>query len=208
MKLLLIGATGLVGHQVLTQALEDPRVETVTAPSRRPLGTSHRKLVAPIVRFDDLPADADWWKADAAICTLGTTIGKAGSREAFREVDHDYPLAVARLARAHGTPRFAVVSAKGANRNSPVFYSRVKGETEADLTALAFPSLTIARPGSIDRAERRAGERLALLVMERLGPVLPRAWRINPAARIAKVLLDAALGDRMGTAVIDSAEMA
>ena len=210
MKLLLIGATGLVGHQVLTQALEDPRVETVIAPSRRPLAVNHRKLVAPIVRFDDLPADADWWKADAAICTLGTTIGKAGSREAFREVDHDYPLAVARLARAHGTPRFAVVSAKGANRNSPVFYSRVKGETEADLTALAFPSLTIVRPGLIggDRAERRAGEHLALLVLERLGPVLPRAWRINPAARIAKVLLDAALGDRMGTAVIDSAEMA
>ncbi|PWE52030.1 NAD-dependent dehydratase, partial [Metarhizobium album] len=93
MKLLLIGATGLVGHQVLTQALEDPRVETVIAPSRRPLSTSHRKLVAPIVRFDDLPQEADWWKVDAAICTLGTTIGKAGSREAFREVDHDYPLA-------------------------------------------------------------------------------------------------------------------
>ena len=210
MKLLLIGATGLVGHQVLTQALDDPRVETVIAPSRRPLSTSHRKLVAPIVRFDDLPREADWWKADAAICTLGTTIGKAGSREAFREVDHDYPLAVARLARAHGTPRFAVVSAKGANRKSPVFYSRVKGETEADLTALDFPSLTIVRPGLIggDRTERRAGEHLALLVLERLGPVLPRAWRINPAARIAKVLLDAALGDRMGTAVIDSAEMA
>jgi len=170
MKLLLIGATGLVGHQVLTQALEDPRVETVTAPSRRPLGTSHRKLVAPIVRFDDLPADADWWKADAAICTLGTTIGKAGSREAFREVDHDYPLAVARLARAHGTPRFAVVSAKGANRNSPVFYSRVKGETEADLTALAFPSLTIARPGSIRgyRMALCAVEHIARLLLERL----------------------------------------
>lgn len=74
---------------------------------------------APIVRFDDLrPKDADWWQADAAICTLGTTIGKAGSREAFREVDHDYPLVVARFARAHGTPLFAVISAMGANRNS------------------------------------------------------------------------------------------
>ncbi|WP_343314182.1 hypothetical protein AAIB41_03295 [Brucella sp. BE17] len=126
MKLLLIGAT-------LTQALANPRIETVVAPARRPLAVTHRKLTAPVVRFDDLPKDADWWQAEAAICTLGTTIGKAGSREAFRQVDHDYP--------------FAVVSAKGANRNSPFFYSRVKGEVEADLAALAFPSLTLVRSG-------------------------------------------------------------
>lgn len=210
MKLLLIGATGLVGHEVLSHALASPRIETVIAPARRPLAVTHRKLTAPVVRFDDLPEDADWWKADAAICTLGTTIKKAGSREAFRQVDHDYPLAVARLARAHGTPRFAVIAAMGANRNSLFFYSRVKGELEADLEALAFPSLTIVRPGLIggDRAERRAGEHAAMLVLERLGPVLPKAWRINPAARIAEVLLYAALGDSTGTRIVGSAEMA
>lgn len=210
MKLLLIGATGLVGHEVLAQALASPRVETVTAPTRRPLAVAHRKLTAPIVRFDDLPEDADWWRADAAICTLGTTIGKAGSREAFRKVDHDYSLAVARLARAHGTPRLAVVSAMGANRNSPFFYSRVKGELEADLAALAFPSLTVARPGLIggDRAERRPGEHVARLVLEWLGPALPKAWRVNSAARIAEVLLDAALDDRTGTRFVGAAEMA
>lgn len=210
MKLLLVGATGLVGHQVLMRALEDPRIESVIAPARRPLAVTHRKLTAPTVRFEDLPQDADWWQADAAICTLGTTIAKAGSREAFRQVDHDYPLAVARLARAHGTPRFAIVSAMGANRNSLFFYSRVKGELEADLEALAFPSLTIVRPGLIggDRVERRAGEQVTLLVLQRLGPVLPKAWRINPAARIAEVLLDAALGDRAGTRIVGSAEMA
>lgn len=210
MKLLLVGATGLVGHEVLTQALASPRIETVIAPSRRPLAVTHRKLTAPVVRFDDLPRDADWWQADAAICTLGTTSRNAGSREAFRQVDHDYPLAVARLARAHRTPRFAVISAMGANRNSPFFYSRVKGELEADLTALAFPSLTLVRPGLIggDRTERRTGEHVALLVLKRLGPLLPKAWRINPAARIAKSLLDAALDDRTGTRIIGSAEMA
>lgn len=210
MKLLLIGATGLVGHQVLTQALEDPRVESVIAPSRRALGANHRKLTAPVVRFDDLPKDADWWQADAAICTLGTTISKAGSREAFREVDHDYPLAVARLARAHGTPRFAVVSAMGANRNSPFFYSRVKGEMEAALEALGFPALALVRPGLIggERAERRSGEHAALLALKLLGPVLPRAWRLNPASRIATVLLDSALDHWTGTRIIGSAEMA
>jgi uncharacterized protein YbjT (DUF2867 family) len=210
MKLLLVGATGLVGHEVLTQALANPRIETVIAPARRPPAVTHRKLTAPIVRFDDLPKDADWWRTDAAICTLGTTIRKAGSREAFRQVDHDYPLAVARLAKAHGTPRFAIVSAMGANRNSPFFYSRVKGELEAELTALAFPSLTLVRPALIggDRTEQRAGEHLTLLVLQRLGPVLPKAWRINPATRIAEVLLDAALGDSTGTRIVGSAEMA
>ncbi len=210
MKLLLIGATGLVGHEVLTQALEHPRVESVTALTRRPLAVTHRKLTAPVVRFDDLPEDADWWQADAAVCTLGTTIGKAGSREAFREVDHDYPLAVARLARAHGMPRFAVVSAMGANPDSMFFYSRVKGELEADLAALAFPSLTLVRPGLIGgkRAERRAGEQAAALALNLLGPILPKAWRTNPASRIAGVLLDATLDDWTGTRIIGAAQMA
>ncbi|QKR99312.1 NAD(P)H-binding protein [Sphingomonas sp. CL5.1] len=210
MKLLLVGATGLVGHEVLTQALEHPRVESVIALTRRPLTVAHRKLTAPVVRFDDLPEDAGWWQANAAICTLGTTIGKAGSREAFREVDHDYPLAVARLARAHGTQRFAIVSAMGANPNSVFFYSRVKGELEADLATLGFPSLTLVRPGLIggDRAERRAGEQAAALALNLFGPVLPKAWRINSGSRIAEVLLDAALGDGTGIKIIGSAQMA
>lgn len=210
MKLLLIGTTGLVGHEVLTQALEHPRVESVIALTRRPLTVAHRKLTAPVVRFDDLPDDADWWQADAAICTLGTTIGKAGSREAFREVDHDYPLAVGRLARAHGTQHFAIVSAMGANPRSLFFYSRVKGELEADLATLGFPSLTLVRPGLIggDRAERRAGEHAVALALNLLGPVLPRAWRINPASRIAEVLLASVLDDRTGTRIIGSAQMA
>ena len=209
MKLLLVGATGLVGHQMLMRALEDPRIESVTAPARRPLAITHRKLAAPTVRFEDLPQDADWWQADAAICTLGTTIAKAGSREAFREVDHDYPLAIARFARAHGTPRFAVISAMGANRNSLFFYSRVKGELEADLEALAFPSLTLVRPGLIggDRVERRTGEHATILALPLLGPLLPKAWRINPSSRIAEVLLDAALDDRAGVRIVNSTEM-
>lgn len=209
MKLLLVGATGLVGQQVLSQALNDPRAETVVAPARRPLAITHRKLIAPIVRFDDLPMDADWWRADAAICTLGTTIKKAGSRENFRAVDHGYPLAVARLARKHGTPNFVVVSAMGANRNARFFYSRVKGELEADLAALNFPSLTLVRPALIggDRGERRLGEHAAMKTLQLFSPLVPKAFRINPSSRIAQVLLHAALHGQTGTRVINSAEM-
>lgn len=209
MKLLLVGATGLVGQQVLRQALDDPRIEALVAPARRPLTTIHRKLVAPIVHFDDLPADAGWWRADAAICTLGTTIEKAGSRARFREVDHDYPLAVARLARMHGTPSFAIVSAMGANPGSRFFYSRVKGELEADLAALDFPSLTLVRPGLIggDREERRIGEQVAMKALQLFSPLLPKALRVNPGSRIAQALLDAVLHGQAGSRVISSAEM-
>ncbi|TNC75177.1 NAD-dependent dehydratase [Janthinobacterium lividum] len=194
MKLILIGATGLVGREVLRLALMDARVSRIVAPVRKPL-PAHPKLDAPLVDFDRLPADAPWWQADAVICTLGTTMKVAGTRQAFRRVDHDYPLAAARLALAAGTRAYALNSAAGANAASRFFYNRVKGDLERDLEALGFASLTHVRPGLIggEREEARAGEGAALHVLRVLGPVLPRRWRINPAPRIASALLEAAL---------------
>ncbi|PZR92787.1 MAG: NAD-dependent dehydratase [Stutzerimonas stutzeri] len=209
MKLLLAGATGLVGGHVLAQALADPRIDAVIAPTRRAL-PAHPKLLAPTVDFEALPEDASWWAADAAISALGTTIGKAGSQEAFRRVDHGYPLAVARLAHQHGAAAFVLNSALGADPASRVFYSRVKGELERDLAGLDFASLTFVRPGLIggDRLERRPAERAALILLGILGPVLPRAWRINPARRIAAAMIEAAIAARPGTHVLSSAELA
>jgi nucleoside-diphosphate-sugar epimerase len=100
-RLLLVGATGLVGQAVLAAALADERVARVVAPTRRPL-PAHPRLDNPVVDFARLPADAPWWRVDAVICTLGTTLREAGSRAAFQQVDRDYPAAVARLARSHG----------------------------------------------------------------------------------------------------------
>ena len=114
MKLILIGATGLVGREVLRLALMDARVSKVVAPARKAL-PAHPKLEAPVVDFDRLPPDAPWWQADAVICTLGTTMKVAGTRQMFMRVDHDYPLAVARLALAAGTRTYALNSAAGAN---------------------------------------------------------------------------------------------
>lgn len=209
MKLLLVGSTGLVGGHVLAQALAHPGVDTVVAPVRRAIEARH-KLLAPVIDFDALPEDAPWWRADAVVCTLGTTMRVAGSAPAFRRVDHDYPLAVARLAQRHGTPTFVLNSALGANAASRVFYNRVKGELERDLAALGFRSLTFVRPGLIDgsRDEPRPGERAALLAISLLAPLLPRRWRKNSADRIALRLLEAALLAPTGTQVIPSAAMA
>lgn len=209
MKLLLVGATGLVGCEVLRLALMDARVSQVVAPVRKPL-PAHPKLDAPLVDFDRLPPDAPWWQADAVICTLGTTMKLAGTRQLFRRVDHDYPLAVARLALAAGTRAYALNSAAGANAGSRLFYNRVKGELERDLEALGFISLTYVRPGLIggEREEARAGEGAALCLLRVLGPVLPRRWRINPAPRIAAALLEAALAAAPGVHVVGSEQLA
>ncbi|MBW7834678.1 MAG: NAD-dependent dehydratase [Simplicispira suum] len=208
MKLLLVGATGLVGSHVLRLALADDRIDGVVAPSRQEL-PGHPKLQAPVVDFEHLPEDAPWWRADAIICTLGTTMSKAGSKDAFRRVDHDYPLLAARLARQHGTPAYVLNSALGADASSRIFYNRVKGDLEHDLETLGFSSLTHVRPGLIggDRQEVRAGERASASVLAWLGPFLPRRWRLNPAPKIAQVLLDAAIRRLPGVHVITSERM-
>ncbi|WP_058047850.1 NAD-dependent dehydratase [Janthinobacterium sp. Ant5-2-1] len=209
MKLILIGATGLVGREVLRLALSDLRVTAIVAPVRKPL-PAHPKLDAPLVDFDRLPLDAPWWQADAVICTLGTTMKVAGTRQAFRRVDHDYPLAAARLALAAGTRTYALNSAAGANAATRFFYNRVKGDLERDLEALGFRSLTHVRPGLIGgaRDEARAGEGAALRILRMLGPVLPRRWRINPAPRIASALLEAALAGAPGVHVVGPEQLA
>lgn len=210
MKVMLVGATGLVGGQVLQQLLDDDRCDAVVAPTRRPLGLSAPALFNPVVDFEQLPLDAGWWAVDAVICALGSTIRQAGSREVFARIDYDYPLQVATQAKADGAHAFVLNSAMGADPGSRIFYNQVKGRLEQDLRGLGYPSLTLVRPGLIggDRSERRTGEHLASLVLGALGPVLPRAWRINPAERIAAAMVDAALEPRPGVQIVGSADLA
>jgi len=209
MKILLAGATGLVGRHALAQLLDAPACSAVVAPTRRALDLVHPKLHNPLVDFDRLPAQAPWWHADAALCALGTTMKLAGSREAFRRVDHAYPLAIAQLALQHGATAFALNSALGADPRSRVFYNRVKGELERDLQALGFASLTLVRPGLIGgaRAQPRSAERMAGALLRALGPLLPRRYRINPATHVAAALVDGALRPRAGFHVVGSDQL-
>lgn len=207
--LLIAGATGLVGRIVLARALADPRVCHVIAPTRSAL-PPHPRLINPIVDYETLSPDADWWACDAVICALGTTRAKAGSDEAFRRVDHDYPLAIATVARTHGAQAFALISAIGANPGSRLLYNRTKGEVEASIAALDYPSYTIVRPGLIggDRAEFRLAERVSEAILRVLGPALPRGWRISPAENIASALIEAAVAGVPGLHVIGADRLA
>ena len=208
MKLLLVGSSGLVGRQVLAQALADARVTAITALGRKPL-PPQPKLASHQVDFENLPDDATLWAVDAVISTLGTTLKDAGSQDAFRRIDHGYNLAVARQARHHGVPAFVLNSAMGADAASGTFYLRSKGELERDVRALAFPSLTLARPGLIGGARERSrpAEAAAQAVLGVLGPLLPRRFRINPAPVIARALVQAAVAGKPGVHIITSDQM-
>ena len=204
-RLLLIGASGLVGAHALALALADPRVARVVAPTRRAL-PAHPKLENPIVDFEALPRDAAWWAADGAVSALGTTIRVAGSQAAFRRVDVDYVVETAALARAAGVRAFALNTALGADPSARNFYLRCKGEAEHGVEALDFPALTLVRPALIggERVQPRPMERLAIRLTNALSPLLPRRYRVVHAERIARRLLGGALCDEPGLRIVES----
>jgi uncharacterized protein YbjT (DUF2867 family) len=205
LRLMLVGASGEVGREVLAQALADRRVAEVVALTRRALPAA-AKLTNVVVDFDRLPEDAECWAVDAVVCTLGTTLRTAGSREAFVAVDRDLPLRIARLARTAGATRFGLNSSLGADAGSGNFYLRTKGEAEDAIRQLGYPGYVILRPSLIDadRVEGRPGERLALTFARRLTPLIPRRWRAVTPEAIARALLDGVLAVKPVSRVVES----
>lgn len=204
--LLVLGGTGLVGSNLIEQALADPRVQRVVAPTRRPLIISDH-LLNPLVDFEQLPADAAWWEADAVLCALGTTLSQAGSKEQFYRVDHDFVLQAATFARQAGTPVFVLNSSMGANPDSRSFYLRTKGQIERDLQALDFDSLACVRPSLLDggiRPDFRPVENIGLWLVKSLRPVIPDRYQAVRTSDVAAMMLDAALQPTPGVKVIES----
>jgi len=205
----LAGATGLVGRAVLKGLLADESVAAVHALGRREPGIIHPKLTPHVVDFKSLPPLPP---LDEVYLALGTTIKAAGSQAAFRAVDFDANLAVARAALAAGTRRACLVSAMGADAKSRIFYNRVKGETEEALARLAFEGLVIARPsllvgdrGALGQPERLA-EKVATAVSRLLGPLVPANYRPVAAADVARALR-ARVPAARGRVVLLSGEM-
>lgn len=171
---LLAGSTGLIGSYLLKRLIADSRYDRVIALSRKALPISHPKLKVVVVSLDTLPDVAPTLEAEDWFCALGTTIKQAGTQEAFRRVDYEYPLTLGRQAAASGAGQFLLVSAIGATPSSSVFYSRVKGETEQGLRSLKLPKLHLFRPSLLlgDRTEHRRGERFWGILMKGLNPLL------------------------------------
>jgi uncharacterized protein YbjT (DUF2867 family) len=205
---LLAGATGLVGRELLPLLLDDSEIAEVLVVSRRPVATPHPKLEQGIIAFDQLhnfvlPPVDDFY------CCLGTTIRRAGSREAFREVDLVYPVTIARMALAAGATRCFFVSAMGADPQSRVFYNRIKGELERELMRLELRTVYAFRPSLLAgrREEFRAGERLALAFARPLSLLLPPKLRPVAAADVARAMHACGRRTAIGRFVILSDEI-
>lgn len=202
----IIGATGLVGGHLLDVLLADPEYSRVVALVRRDLGRTHERLETRIIDFDRL--DAEPLEVDDAFCALGTTIKKAGSKDAFRKVDYDYVLAFAKVAKRHGS-RFALVSSLGASASSSVFYNRVKGEIEDAIKALAFESYYAFRPSILagEREEKRFGERVGMVFANVVGAIpIPAIRRVRPihARDVARAMVEVVKRGEPGAHVLSS----
>lgn len=203
-RLLLLGASGAVGSQVLALASADERVAQIVAPSRRALGAAP-KLMNPVMDFAQYELDADWLNVDSVVCALGTTLREAGSQAAFAFVDRDLPVRFAKLAHQHGAKSFALNSSLGASPKAN-FYLKTKAQAEAAIAALGFESYTVVRPSLIDavREKSRPGEVIGLAVARVFQPLIPARYRPVSAKKIAQALLDAALQGKPGHRVIES----
>jgi uncharacterized protein YbjT (DUF2867 family) len=203
-SVMLLGATGLVGRECLRLLLADPGVTRIVALTRRALDDQALwpKLHVEIVDFDQLQAHGELFGVDQIFCALGTTIKKAGSRDAFRRVDFTYALTAARLGAEHGAHHFLLVSALGASAESRIYYSRVKGQLEDALRTLPYPSVTIVRPSFLvgERDEFRLGEELA----KRVGWFAPGKYKPVSAARVAAALVRAAQDNAPGLHILES----
>lgn len=186
---LIVGATGLIGDLLTHRLVESSAYDRVQVLTRKSLGWQHPRLQE--VPFDFDHPNGLLVRADDIFCCLGTTIKKAGSKDAFRKVDYQYPLDVARLGLENGASQFAIVTAMGANASSSIFYNQVKGEVERDLAALHYPTLLIFRPSLLlgNRSEKRLGERIGSGVMRLLAPLIPAKYKAVDAEKVANAML-------------------
>jgi uncharacterized protein YbjT (DUF2867 family) len=206
---LIAGTTGLVGNLLLGELLASDAYDQVIALSRKPLANSHPKLVNRVIDFDNLAAHAHELKADDIFCCLGTTIRQAGSQAAFRKVDHDYPLQLARITKEQGARQFLLVTAMGSDKSSSIFYNRVKGEVEEAIGQLGFEAYHIFQPSMLlgERTEQRAGESVGKKVMVALDFLIPKKYKAIEALRVAHGMHRIALQRKAGRHIHDSAEL-
>lgn len=201
-SVLLLGATGLVGTELLRRLEYDQRFVMNVLARRPPDRIVAAKVRWKIGNLADLRMHEQLFDVDAVVCAIGTTRRKSGSEIEFRRIDHDIPLEAAEIARERNVPHFILVSSAGADPHSRIFYSRVKGETEEAVAALGFPSLSILRPSLLlgDRKELRVGEELGRF----FSPFAPAKWKGVPVETVAATIADEIVNPPRGARIIES----
>lgn len=208
-RVLLAGASGLVGGHLLDILLNDPEVHQIYALVRKLPAMTHPKLQFLLVNFNALPPLPS---VDEVYLALGTTMKVAGSKAAFHAVDFDANLAVAKAALAAGATHLGLVSAGGANARSPWFYVRTKGELEEAIKTLPFIGVAIAQPSLLLGSRRGLGQplRLAELIATPFARlfcvILPAAYKPVPAYAVARALTRV-VPDAQGLSVLNAQQL-
>jgi uncharacterized protein YbjT (DUF2867 family) len=207
----LIGATGLVGGELLSLLLDDNYFRKVRILVRRPFTMNHPKLERKLVDFSDadsLLVDLD--ESDVVFCTIGTTMKKVrGNKEVYRKIDYDIPVNIARYCKIMNCKNFIVVSAVGADSGRRNFYLKLKGEVEDILKKVGIESTYIMRPSMLlgKRNEFRFGERIAIPLIKKIAFLLPSKYKPIEAKDVAKAMLVAAKKHEKGLFVIEYKKM-
>lgn len=212
MKALILGATGLVGNHLYNLLVEDSFFEEINIITRREL-PPHKRVKAYLGEKDTLDQIKQAFEVDILFCCLGTTIKKAKSQEAFKEVDYDYPLLAAKIFKElNPQGKFLIVSALGADANSGIFYNKTKGELENALRDLELSNLIIFQPSLIlgSRSESRPAEAISQFLAKAFDPILktvfPKYAGIE-AEKIAKAMIDYSKKAKMKEKIVSSDEM-
>lgn len=206
---LLAGSTGLIGKQLLQLLLSSPRYAVVKALTRTKLDITHPKLVEIKVDYANLEEVKSQLQADDVYCCLGTTMAKAKTKKKFREIDFEYPLALAKLVKELGAKQFLLVSALGADKRASVYYNQVKGELEDAVSKIDFDAIHIFRPSLLLglREEKRAGEDAAKIVYKIFWFLIPDKYKAIEAIKVAQAMVYYAQRDQNGKFTHESREM-
>lgn len=186
---IIIGATGLIGSVLVEQILESSAYSKVVLLLRKPLSISHSKLVQEGIDFDNL--NASKIMGDDLFCAMGTTLAKAGSKEAQYKIDCTYPYEIGKIAKANGVKQYILVSSIGADFSSSNFYLRTKGDLEQKIKSLSFQNFVSLRPSFLlgDRKEFRLGEKIGVIMAKILSPLMIgrlKKYRGIEASTVAK----------------------
>ena len=207
MKAIVLGATGLVGKEIVSQLLNNPEIQEVSIFARRTTGVTHSKLKEHIINFENINSWSSLIVGDVLFSALGTTLKAAGDQKAQYRVDHDYQFEVARAAVKNGVKSLVVISSTGASAKSPLFYLKMKGELEDHLRELLFASIYFLRPGPLKghREKSRLGEIISTAI---LGPIpkkfLPKGFIPVDGSQVAKIAIQHGLGGKRGVHVIEA----
>lgn len=209
---LILGATGLVGGACLARLLNDDSFEKVVALTRTPLKVKHNKLFNAVVDFNHPDSYMEYCVGDVLFSAMGTTIGKAGSKDAFLKVDYTYPFEVAKAAKQNGVGFHVLISSLGADADSSIFYSQVKGKLERDISLLGFTTNIIIQPSILlgERKESRPMERIGQSFVQKcsflfVGPLAQ--FKGVSAETVAIAMIALAKGNNKGKLVVENREL-